>query len=224
MQDADGATGAATTTVLLVGPNEVYANQVAAQLRGIPIDVTGAVYWTEQFLQGAPRTELTEKLVHDFHYLDRLLRTVYQQFLGRPIDDSGERYWVNRMLNGLTDEQLEASFVSSAEFYLHAGGSNAGWIEAMYESLLGRQADATGMNYWLSALNLGTSRTSAAIGFATSAEHEAHVLRDDYMTYLGRQASADEVFYWTSQFKRGLSNEDIVAQFTASDEYFKSHS
>src|SRR5581483_6995377 len=47
-------------------------------------------------------------------------------------------YWINRMQNGLTDQQLEAGFIGSAEYYTHSGGTNQLWIEAMYHDLLGR--------------------------------------------------------------------------------------
>ena len=44
------------------------------------------------------------------------------------------------MQNGLTDQQLEAGFIASDEFFAKSGGTNATWVNALYMSLLGRPA------------------------------------------------------------------------------------
>ena len=124
------------------------------------------------------------------------------------------------MHSGLTDEQLEAAFIGSAEFYNHAGGSNRGWVDEMYFDLLGRAPDAAGEAYWVNVLALGFSRSLAASGFAASAEREGATVRNDYLTFLGRLPGQSEVDAWVQAFRRGLVNEQIVAGFVASDEYY----
>ncbi len=127
------------------------------------------------------------------------------------------------MQHGLTDERLEAYFVGSDEFYRHAGGTYKGWVDAMYQSLLGRSADPAGESFFVQRLGAGANRTDVAYAFAASAERERQHIQQDYQTFLSRPASDNEVAAWVAQFNRGLGNEDIVTNFVASDEYFAKH-
>ncbi|MGH7192681.1 MAG: DUF4214 domain-containing protein, partial [Candidatus Saccharimonadales bacterium] len=125
---------------------------------------------------------------------------------------------------GLTDEQLAAALICSPEYVQTHRGDNALWVDAMYHDLLGRGADLAGWQHWQTVLNLGGSRYEVALGIATSAEHEAMVVANDYFTYLGRTASSTDINYWVAQFDRGAHNEDVVAGFLASSEYFNGSS
>ena len=127
------------------------------------------------------------------------------------------------MQRGLTDEQLEASFIGSPEYYEVSGGTDALWVEAMYNNLLGRGPDDGGKNYWVNTLARGGDRSAVAFGFAASAEREGMAVQDDYQRFLGRSAASDEVAYWVNAFRHGKTNEDVVTGFVASDEYFHEH-
>ena len=97
-------------------------------------------------------------------------------------------------------------------------------MEAMYQAVLGRQADGGGLSYWTAQLSAGVSRSSVATGFAASQERESQIIQEDYFTYLGRAASPAELNYWAAQFEHGATNEDIVSGFIGSSEYVKLHS
>ena len=85
---------------------------------------------------------------HSAEYFGTIVKPAYQQFLGRTPDSGGLAFWINAMTSGLTDEQLEAGFIGSAEFYTHSGGTDTSWVDAMYQSLLGRHADSGGQSFW----------------------------------------------------------------------------
>jgi streptogramin lyase len=144
----------------------------------------------------------------------------YERYLGRAPDATGLSGWVSAMLNGLTDEQLEAGFIGSSEFYQHSGGTNRAWVDALYLDLLGRPADPASEAAWVQALVNGMARSTVAYYFAASPEREAIRIRNDYQTYLGRAASDAEVSAWTSAFTQGVTNETLVAYFVGSWEYY----
>jgi hypothetical protein len=125
--------------------------------------------------------------------------------------------------HGLTDERLEAGFISSPEFYTHAGGTDKAWVDALYQDLLGRPADAGGEAYWVHQLAVGVSRANVAYGFATGTERESQRITDDYMHYLGRQPDSQGLAYWVEQLASGVTNEQVITGFVASDEYFHKH-
>jgi hypothetical protein len=132
-------------------------------------------------------------------------------------------YWVNLMLNGLTDEDLEAGFIGSAEYIADHGGTGPNWITGMYLNLLGRTPASSEVQYWVANLNAGMSPDAIAYGFAASAERESQRVQADYTQYLGRAATAAEVPYWVNVFLNGGTNEVVVAGFVSSQEYYQKH-
>jgi hypothetical protein len=160
---------------------------------------------------------------HSIEYFSNLVTTKYQSYLGRAPDAAGLGYWIRRLQNNLTDEQLEASFIGSSEFIQDHGGLNASWITSMYQILLGRNPDTSGLNYWLSVVQSGANPFAIALGFAASPERESQRISADYQTYLGRTADAGGLAYWLGQFESGARNEDVVAGFVSSAEYFQTH-
>ncbi|HWB08874.1 MAG TPA: DUF4214 domain-containing protein [Pirellulales bacterium] len=184
-----------------------------------PILFLGLLVW-----YGTP-SRFASDLTHSAeYYATNVINPDYQKFLGRSADAAGVTYWTNQMEQGLTDQQLEANFIASPEFYANAGGTNSSWVNAMYQVVLGRQADNGGLSFWLAQLAAGESRSSVAMGFAGSQEHNGQLVQNDYFTYLGRSAGASEVNYWVAQFENGAINEDVVSGFVGSSEYVKLHS
>ena len=201
-------------------------NYVAAAYEdalGRSADSASLASWALALDNGLPRTQFALTLTHSAEYFGRIVEADYQKYLGRAADPSGLAHWIGLMQGGLSDELVEAAFVGSDEFYANSGGTNKDWIDAMYQSLLGRAADASGEAEWLTAMAAGESRVAVAFGFAGSAERESQRVETDYSTYLHRPASAAEVSGWVQAFEHGFSNENVIAGFLASDEYFKLH-
>jgi hypothetical protein len=132
------------------------------------------------------------------------------------------------MFNGLTDQQLEAGFIASDEFFANAGGTDLDWVDDVYMLLLGRAADASGASYWTGQLSSLESMESAvqarsqvAVRMASSQENNSNLINDDYQHYLGRPADPQGLQFWLQQFAAGKTNEDVIAGFTGSAEYYQ---
>src|SRR5438132_2489762 len=126
------------------------------------------------------------------------------------------------MESGLTDEHVEADFVSSTEYVQSHGGAGAGWVRGLYHDLLGRDPLQAEVDSWVQALAHGVSTTDVAFGFAASTERERQRVSADYLQYLSRRPSATEVDGWVAAFEDGLlTNEDVVARFVGSVEFFQ---
>jgi hypothetical protein len=201
-------------------PNELYVSQMYLDTLNRPVDQGGLLYWSSQLDRGMPRAEVADLLTHSAEYFGIVIQGAYHQYLGRAADGPGLAYWIGQMQSGLTDQQLEAAFIGSPEFYQHAGGTDKAWVEALYSSLLGRPPDTAGWNYWTEALARGASRAAVAYGFAASSEREAQMVQEDYQHFLHRSANDAEVAYWVEQVAHGMTNEDVMAGFLASPEYF----
>lgn len=196
-----------------------YIAAVYLDLLGRPVDAPGLNFWSGLLDHGTARSAVATSLTHSDEYFATIIRPAYQQFLSRDADAGGLSYWTALMHGGLTDEQLEAGFIGSPEFYNHSGGTDKGWVDAMYQNLLGRLPDGAGESYWINQLAQGANRGAVAYGFAASLEREIGHLTDDYRRFLGRFPGPGEINFWVIEFLRGVTNEDIITGFIASDEY-----
>jgi hypothetical protein len=188
-------------------------------------DPGGLAHWSQLLDHGAAVSSVAQAIAHsNEYYANFVIKPDYLKLLGREADDGGVAFWTGQMHNGLTDQQLEAFLVSSNEFYANAGGTNLAWIDAIYQLLLGRTADASGEVYWTGQLAHGLTRQQVAGGIAGSTENNTQLINDDYFHYLGRAADPDGLAYWLKQFAQGKTNEDVIAGFTGSDEYYRKHS
>jgi hypothetical protein len=189
----------------------------------LPANVSsvGTVPPAQEFPNAPVLFGVANAFTHSDEYFGDLIANDYQLFLGRAASPAEIAGWVNGMQLGMTDEQVMAAFAGSPEFYQHAGGTNQGFIDAVYQDILGRTPDAAGEAAWLAALAAGAPRSAIAYGFAVSAERESLVVSADYQRYLGRTLSQQEVAGWVSAFQRGVTNEQVVSGFLASSEYFQ---
>jgi VCBS repeat-containing protein len=165
-------------------------------------------------------TAAAGQITHALDHYRQFVTNGYQQYLGRPPDAAGLAGWVSKMQAGLTDEQLEAQFIGSAEYIAAHGGAGAGWVQGLYHDILGRTPAQSEVDFWVSQLQSGVAPQTVALGFAASREREGNRVRADYQTFLGRTAAPSEVAFWVNRFAQGLTNEDLGAGFLGSIEYF----
>jgi hypothetical protein len=81
----------------------------------------------------------------------------YLHLLGRLPSANEIGLWQVNLQNGLNQAGMEASIAGSLEFFEHNGGTNSGFIAAMYQDLLGRPASQAEINLWLNNLDNSTT-------------------------------------------------------------------
>ncbi len=93
----------------------------------------------------------------------------------------------------------------------------------LYQTLLGRDADADGAEYWLDS---GLSVSEIAQAFIDSDEYQASHSSDTdvqfltalYEDALGREADYEGGVFWVDELESGVSRADVAASFAASAE------
>jgi RHS repeat-associated protein len=212
-------------------PNQYYIAQVYQDLLLRNSDAAGLAYWSGQLDNGAPRGSIANSLDHSAEYFQtNIIKPAYQQFLGRQSDQAGLDFWTSQLQGGLTDEQMQAGFIASTEFYDNANGSatpvpitpahDRAWVDALYQALLKRPPDQTGEDYWTNQLQGQETRLQVANGFTGSTEGLGLRVMQTYQRYLHRSAGQSEIDYWVSQYHAGFTNEGIVTGFLSSNEYY----
>jgi hypothetical protein len=123
-------------------------------------------------------------------------------------------------LTGGTVEQIETSILSSAEYFLRrGGGSNAGFVAAIYHDVLERAPDAAGKRSWEQALGHGLGRSQVATAILDSAEAGALVVTALYHRLLHRSADSAGLVALVRVFQ-GSVVDAVLQVIAGSEEYF----
>ena len=94
---------------------------------------------------------------------------LYTCCLGRSADEDGLENWANALANGATGSEVAAGFVFSQE-YKNKNATNSQYIDMLYQTMLGREADEAGRSIWHGYLLWGYSREYVYNGFVGSTE------------------------------------------------------
>jgi hypothetical protein len=204
-------------------PNEYYVAKLYEDILKRFVDGGGLMFWSSLLDRGVPRSTVVNDLVGSDEYLTNfVINPAYEKYLGRAADLGGTQFWLGKLRGGLTDEELAASLASSQEFFFTAGGgTNLGFVDALYRVVLGRAPDSAGETFWLNQLAGGASDFSVALGFVASGEDHADFITQTYLTLLQRGPSPTELSQWLVNLQSGLTtNESLITSLASSDEYF----
>jgi hypothetical protein len=97
--------------------------------------------------------------------------------------------------------------------------ANGDYVEALYRSILERNADAGGLAHWTGLLNSGASRASVAQAIWKSPEHFTQEVTAFYETILGRPPDAKGLAGWVGELENGTLEEQVVVGFLDSQEF-----
>ena len=103
-----------------------------------------------------------------------------------------------------------------------------GFVNRLYENILGRKADKAGFDSWVKVLTEGTEGGSETVAnFVFSREYESKNVSDEefvrnlYRTILDRDPDAAGLEAWISKLQEGMTRRYVVAGFTNSPEFEK---
>ncbi len=101
--------------------------------------------------------------------IEAFVKRMYTTCLGRDAETAGYNFWTNRLANGMTGSEVAYSFFFSDEFK-EKNYCNEHYIYRLYETILGREPDVSGLSNWINVLNLGAKREEVLNGFLSSQE------------------------------------------------------
>ncbi|WP_114294781.1 DUF4214 domain-containing protein [Pseudosulfitobacter sp. DSM 107133] len=165
---------------------------------------------------------------------------MYQATLDRAPDAVGYEGWVTNLYEGTqTLTNLPNGFVNSGEFKNTYGAlDDSGFVNLLYQNVLGRDADAGGLQGWLDAMAAGTTRAGVVLGFSESKEFklstaqaaaefalsqsESHWTDEIYRVYratLDRDPDAGGFAGWAEMLGSGTTYGTMVNGFVNSREF-----
>jgi hypothetical protein len=98
---------------------------------------------------------------------------LYGATLNREPDAVGFIDWFTTLANGTSLQTITTGFIHSAEFQQTYGNlNNTQFVTLLYNNVLHRAPDSSGLNNWVNSLNAGTAREAVVNGFSESQEYQ----------------------------------------------------
>lgn len=159
-------------------------------------DAGGKAYWMNLLQQGLSREYVFAGFAHSQEYtsicnsygitrgtvvlsqprdknpnLTAFVNRIYVEAMGRTGEADGLNYWCSSIQNGDSPIRVSEFFINSQEFR-NKNLNNTEYIKVLYRTFMGREADHSGLNYWLGRLNGGESREAVLKSFAGCPEFQ----------------------------------------------------
>ncbi len=210
-------------------------------------DSTGERNWRDSLKSGMPREDVIRRFFDSPEYIGRqrnnsdYARDLYAAVLGRSPDSSGHDYWVERLNQGMSRAEVLQRFFESQEYqgivsncgkspkgsYMQRCVDDNQFVTSLYRSILKREPDSGGHNYWVTGLRGDMTREQVISRFFGSPEYQGSgrsnrdYARDLYHGVLGREPDSSGLSYWIGALDGGKSRDQVLWGFLGSQEYKK---
>jgi hypothetical protein len=183
----------------------VYATPKAVDsfLQAVYVDVLGReagagerAGWGQAIALGMPHLQVVHGFVNSDEFRVLKITEAYREVLGRAPEDGGMAAWLNGMRAGvLAPDDAYRAFLRSDEYYLLTGGTDAGFVAAVYENILHRTAGQQEIEGW-SRVVAAAGRAAVVDSIWTSVETARARVAVMYKAYLGREPDQGGLEAW----------------------------
>ena len=202
-------------------PSERWVNEVYHDLLGRQAEPGALTYWGGIAAAGGDRQQIIAQIQNSNEYRLDQTQALFQHYLHRAADPGAQTFGAAFLASGHTVEQLADVLIGSSEyFHVRGGGTNDGFIDALFADALGRPADPGARHFFDAALASGATTGQVALAILSSGEYFDRVVEDVYLRLVERPADAGGLNYWANQLAHGARDEQITSGIAASGEYF----
>jgi hypothetical protein len=215
-------------------PNAVYVGNIYKLLLNRAPE-SGAQYWINALNNGMTPAAVVQAIESSTEYLTDVMTALYQHYLHRAPEGPGLQGWVSALQGGMTIENVTALILSSPEYFADQGGANPGFVQGLYQEVLGRTASAGEIQIWATNLNKGETRAQVALTFLTSNEYQTDLVKGGpwtpynpetnwggyYLEFLSHAGSPAEWAYWVSKLAQGQTDQVVLAGIFGSVEGYQ---
>jgi hypothetical protein len=154
-------------------PSQVYVVSLYLDLLHRQPDAGGLAFFSGQVDQGISRAQVVLEIERSPEYRIDQVEGLYATVLGREADPPGLQHFVAAMEAGSSFEDVETSMLGSAECYARAGGTSGGFLNLLYQAVLGRLPDSAGQASFSALLARGFSTYTVSFLVVHSTEAPA---------------------------------------------------
>ncbi len=200
--------------------NQVFVENLYEVLLGRAADPSGLAGGAAFLNGGGTPTALAQALEGSGEYLKLEANQLVRRYLDRAPTASEVTNVTAFLAAGHTPEQAAAIFINSPEFAADYGNSQDAFIEALYQTTLGRAAEPTEVAAWDSMLVGGLSRPAMVNLFLTSDGYLSDLIAADFQAYLGRPPRPTEAAACLAAMHAGFSDASLAALVLGTAESF----
>ncbi|MER2265752.1 DUF4214 domain-containing protein [Methylobacterium oxalidis] len=224
-----------------------FVNQLYSTVLHREADASGLSNWTTHLLSGGLRADVAASFTLSGEHLATLasafelgifvpdktasdVARLYYAVLDRAPDAEGLRGWICAVDAGASLGEVARGFLASDEYEIITTGlTDSQFVDALYQRVLGRAADAPGLQAWTAVLDHGAGRDSIAHAFTDSLEFQdsyatvpnATYVAGLYHAVLGRAGANAEVAAWAAVLDGHTTTRGQVAHaFVESAEFY----
>jgi hypothetical protein len=202
-----------------IADTAAYVDHVYRDLLGRPVDAPGGRWWVAALDGGLARPAVTPAVVSSREWAGAVVRSAYQEILGRAAASGETGPWADAIVHGSQVSDVRALLLGSDEFLRHHGGTVDGFVDGLWQTVLGRPVDDSGRAWVQSMLAAGSGRAGAAHAVLVTAEAWGRRVEAWYQALLGRSAGAGGRGYWVPVLTSGTPEQAVPVAITASNEY-----
>jgi uncharacterized protein (TIGR03118 family) len=216
-----GATDGLLGSLQPATANQNFVAQLYLDLLHRPVDSGGLAGWTRALDQGMSRMQVVLGIEGSTEFLSGEVKGLYQQYLHRTADAGGLAAFTDFLAHGGTVEQAAARIAGSTEYFqVRGGGTNNGFLAALYQDALNRNIDPSGQASFGMILANGASRQQVAADILSSPEFFQDTVKGFYLNLLHRAADAGGLNGFANALAGGATDQQVIAAIAASDEFF----
>jgi hypothetical protein len=199
---------------------EHFVMQVYLDLLQRPAEPTGLATWTAALAQGVSRAQMAQAIEDSPEFRSAQVGNLYATFLHRSADPSGLNTFIAFLASGGTVEQVAEILTGSQEYFLtRGGGTNDGFLDALFRDALNRAVDTSGRATFAAALAGGATRVRVAAAVFASLEFQQGRIGTFYQRFLHRDADSSGLDTFVGFLRRGNRAQDVIAAIIGSAEY-----
>jgi hypothetical protein len=211
---------------LATSEDQAAALRLYQGILGRDADAAGAKVWAGAADQGVATGSIAQSFLDSLEFKadasEAFVTSLYQNLLERTAPEATDvEYWSNVLASGASRADVATTFALSPDA-ITVDQSNSEYVESLYQSALGRDSDAEGLNSWVTALFNGASRGDIAQSIVNSAEAATKVNADFidtlYSNALDRPADTEGKAFWVDSLAQGVTQAEVAVAIVGSPE------
>lgn len=175
--------------------------------------------------------------------VEGFVERLYELIMERDSDPSGLKFWTDGLKKDTYTAASVVDFFFTSDEFKSKNMDNEAYVDILYASIMGRECDSEGSNFWVSKLDKGTTRRRVLSDFLWSAEftnicksygvkkgeltldlvdihsEKVEFLTQGYKAILGRGVDSKGLSSWLNYLLEGHTALDFITGLISSDEF-----
>jgi hypothetical protein len=177
--------------------------------------------YTHVLGSGGLRTQIAGAITSSSEYLKDQIDQYFGEFLKRPATAGEVTFYLSLVQNGATDDDVKSGIFGSDEYYRLAGGTDLGFLNELFQDVLGRSIDQPTAAAFENLLTKGTPRQTIAAMILQSVEADQREVGEFFSKLLHRAPQPSELSNYTQMLQLKAKDELVIDLICGSDEYFQ---